>query len=318
MCRRSATGSRMRPPYRRLLPALSLCHSFIHGAGGGHRDDPPDRAGLGRARHPGRGADGRHPGLVPCASRRSAQLGHPGGSGRRRRFRGMDALADGRAQAGQRRLRSRPAGADPPRHAAPDGGDGARHDRRGRGPRARVGLERAAILGARIDPDLLPRDRLRRRPGLRRRGREPRGLGRPPRGAGDRRVGALGRVGRVLAGLAGSGTGLAPYRRGHRRRRQLPRSRHRGHPGRRPPCCPTGRARLHGRCARRPARGRARRRCRCGEGGSVDHRRVRGRPGGVRSAHARCRRRRSGDPLGAERVGRLTRLAAGASPGRRR
>ena len=96
-----------------------------------------------------------------------------------------------RAAADRRGLRRRPARAGPLGDPAADRRAGAADDRRRRGAAAAARRRRATQTLLREEMLLLqPRDRLRRRPGLRERRRDPRRVGRPPRGAGHRRPGA--------------------------------------------------------------------------------------------------------------------------------
>ena len=109
----------------------------------------------------------------------------------------------------RRRVRHRAARADPLGDPAADRRAGPR-GHRGRRGADRADRPRRRGRRARGGAALLPRDRLRRRPGLRPGGRGPRRLGRPAGVAGRRRAAA--RRGRRLAAVPGRGAGLGQPR----------------------------------------------------------------------------------------------------------
>ena len=157
---------------------------------GRQRGDPaPGRARGGRPGHPIGRADGRAAALVPVAAGRAAVLGDAGRAGRHLRLRDLG------------RRRRTPSSGSPTRSsaprratwsvrcrcAAPSNSSGSpsrwRRSTCPRWPPTPAETDRAARLAAALQP----RDRVRRRRGVRGRGRDPRRLGRPGGGGGRRR-----------------------------------------------------------------------------------------------------------------------------------
>ena len=190
------------------------------------RDDPAHRAGHRPAGHPERGPHGRRAAVVPRAALGPAVVGDAGRAGRAAVLRRLAAHPRRRAAADRRGVRGRPAGDGPVGDAAADGRADPADDRGGRGQPAAAGRPRRRRR-ARGAAALQPRDRLRRRPRLRQRGREPRVLGRPARGAGHRQPGQrLG--GRRPAAQPAGRARLGRHRPDRRRGRQRSRRRARG------------------------------------------------------------------------------------------